>query len=98
MNIQNPMEGANRLFEASEAASGGLVASLLNGTELPSVTHRGQVRAASVTAQKEKMEREKAVVAGMKEGAPKRTIKRLERIGHCRIWLSIAPLKLMRTV
>ena len=48
MNIRNPVEGADRLFEASEAASGVLVASLLNGTELQPVTHRGQVRAASV--------------------------------------------------
>ena len=35
------------------------------------VTYRGQVRAASMTARKEKMEREKAVVEGMKEGAKK---------------------------
>ena len=66
------MEGADRLFEASEAASGVLVASLLNGTELPSVTHRGQVRAVSVTARKEKMDRENAVVEGMKAGAPQK--------------------------
>ena len=97
MNIQNPVEGANRLFEASEAASGVLVASLLDGTELPSIIHRGQVPEASVTIRKEKMEGEKAVVAGMKEGAPKRTIKRLERIGQCGIWLSIALLKLSGT-
>ena len=93
MNIRNPVEGADGLFEASEAASGVLVASLLDGTDLESVTYRGQVRAASVTARKEKMEREKAVVEEMKVGGPKKTIKRLERIGQCGIWLSIAPLK-----
>ena len=82
MNTGNPVERADRLFEASEAASGVLVASLLDGTELQLVTHRGQVRAASVAARKEKMAREKAVVEGMKEGVPKRTVKRLERIGQ----------------
>ena len=30
----------------------------------------------------------------MKVGAPKKTVKRFERIGRCGIWLSIAPLKL----
>ena len=82
LNIRNPVEGADRLFEASEAASGVLVASLLNGTELPSVTHRGQVRAASVMARKEKMEREKAVVEGMKEGAPKKPSSGLSGSGN----------------
>ena len=72
MNIRNPVEGADRLFEASEAALEVLVASLLNGAELELMTHRGQVRAVSVTARKEKMEREKAVVEGMKAGAPKK--------------------------
>ena len=45
MNIHNPVEGADRLFEASDAALGVLVASLLDGSELELVTHRGQVRA-----------------------------------------------------
>ena len=94
VNIRNPVEGADRLFEASQAASGVLVASLLDGTELVSVSHRGQVRIASVAAKKGKMEREKAVVEGMKAGAPKKTIKRLERIGQCGIWISIASLNL----
>ena len=44
------------------------------------------------------MAREKAAVEGMKEGAPKRTVKRRERIGQCGIWLSIAPLKLSGTM
>ena len=48
MNICNPVEGADRLFEASEAASGVLVASLLDGTDLESVSHRGEVHVASV--------------------------------------------------
>ena len=60
MNIRNPVEGADGLFEASQAASGVLVASLLDGTELELVSHRGQVRIASVAARKERMEREKA--------------------------------------
>ena len=43
------------------------------------------------------MERGKAVVEGVKAGAPKKTIKRLKRIGQCGIWLFIAPLKLSGT-
>ena len=70
------------------------MASLLDGTELDLVSHRGQVRIASVATRKGKMEQEKAGVKGMKAGAPKKTIKRLERIGQCGILISIAPLKL----
>ena len=40
MNFRNPVEGVDVLFEASESASGVLVASLLGGTILESVTHR----------------------------------------------------------
>ena len=45
MNIRNPVEGADGLFEASQAASGVLVASLLDGnTYLSPVADRLQLR------------------------------------------------------
>ena len=88
------MEGADALFASSESASGTLVASLLDGTVLEPVTHRGQVRAASVAARKEKVTMEKAAVKQMKVGAPKKLVKLLERIGQTGIWLSIVPSKL----
>ena len=88
------MEGADALFASSESASGTLVASLLDGTVLEPVTHRGQVRAASAAARKEKVTMEKAAVEQMKVGAPKKLVKRLERTGQTGIWLSIVPSKL----
>ena len=80
INFRNPVEGADAVFASSEEASGSLVVSLLDGTSLEPVTHRGQVRAASVAARKEKVTKEKAVVEWMKVNAPKKLIKRLERI------------------
>ena len=50
--------------------------------------------AASVASWKEKGTREKDAVEQMKVGASRKKMKRLERIGQCGIWLSIAPLKL----
>ena len=88
------MEGADALFAASESASGTLVASMIHGMILEPVTHRGQVRVASVALRKDKVTKEKATVELMKVGAPKKLAKRLERIGQCGIWLSVAPLKL----
>ena len=85
------MEGADAVFASSEEASGSLVASLLDGTVLDPVTHRGQVGAASVAARKEKVTKEKAAVGRMKVNAPEKLIKRLERIEQCGIWLSIPP-------
>ena len=88
------MEGADALFASSEEASGTLVASLLDGTVLEPVTHRGQVRVTSVASRKEKAMRENAAVELMKVGAPKKLVKRLERTGQTGIWLSIVPSKL----
>ena len=88
INFRNPVEGADALFTSSESASGTLVASLLDGTVLEPVTHRGQVRAASVASRKEKVTKKKAAVELMKVGAPKKLVKRLERIGQYGIWLS----------
>ena len=48
-----------------------MVASLLDGTVLEPVTHRGHVRAASVASRREKVTKEKAAVELMKVGAPK---------------------------
>ena len=80
-----------------EAATASLVASLLDGTDLEPVTHREQVREASVVARREKVETQLATVERMKVNAPKKVIKRLERIGQCGIWLSIPPEKLSGT-
>ena len=55
-NLRNPGTGADRLFQASEDASGVLMVSLLGGTALDSVTHRAQqVRGVGAAAQKDKM-------------------------------------------
>ena len=94
INFRNPVEDADAVFASSEAASGTSVASLLDGTVLEPVTHRGQVRAASVAARKEKVTKEKAALELLKVNAPKKVIKRLKRIGQCGIWLSIPPNKL----
>ena len=94
INFRNPVEGADALFASSESASGTLVASLFDGTVLKPVTHRGQVRAESVASRKEKVTKEKAAVEQMKVAVSWKKAKRLERIGHCRIWLSMVPLKL----
>ena len=91
------MEGADALFGAPESASGVLVVLMFDGTVLEPVTHRGQVCAASVTSRKEKVTRKKPAVEEMKVGASRKTMKRLERIGRCGIYLSMAPLKLGST-
>ena len=97
INFRNPVEGADAVFASSEATTASLGTSLLDGTDLEPVTHRGQVRAASVEARKEKVETQQATVERMKVNAPKKVIKRLDRIGQCGIWLSIPPNKLSGT-
>ena len=87
MNLRNPKTGADRLSQASEDASGVLVASLRGGTPLDSAAHRAQVRGAGAAARKEKMTWEKAEVKRMKEGASrnKKKLKPLERMVECSI-------------
>ena len=79
MNLRNPTEGADRLFEASKEASGILVASLRDGTPLDSVAHRAQVRGAGAAARKDKAAMEKAAVKEMKDKAA-RNNKKLKRL------------------
>ena len=62
MNLRNPETGADRLVQASEEASGVLVASLRGGTPLDSVAHRTQVRGAGAAAQKKMAAQEKEEV------------------------------------
>ena len=54
MNLRNPADGADRLFEVPKEASGILVASLRDRTPLDSVAHRAQVRGAGAAARKDK--------------------------------------------
>ena len=97
ISIRNPVEGTDSLFDASESTLGVLVASLLDGTELEPVSHSRQVRVASMTAREKKVTKEKVVVDRRKAGTSKQKVKRLKRIGHCGIWLSMAPLELSAT-
>ena len=79
MNLRNPEEGADRLFEASKEASGILVASLRDRTPLDSVAHGTQVRGARAAACKDKAAMEKAAVKEMKDKAA-RNNKKLKRL------------------
>ena len=75
-----------------------LVTSLMANAALDSVQHRACVREAGTDARKEKIEKEKASLKLMSEGASKKTKKRLDRIGECGIWISMMPHKLHGTL
>ena len=96
--MRNPETGADRLFQSSAEASEVLVTSLMANAALDSVQHRACVRKAGTDAHKEKIEKEKASLKLMSEGASKKTKKRLDRIGECGIWISMMPHKLHGTI
>ena len=85
MNLRNLATGADRMFQASNEASGALVTSLLGNAGLELVEYRAQVRKTSTNARKEKVEKEAATVKEMQVNALKATKNRLERIGECGI-------------
>jgi len=97
MNIRNPVECADGLYQASADASTTLVASLLANAPLDSVNHRICVRTAGATARKDRIEREMEMVKAMMATSSKVVRKRLERIGDTGAWLTVLPDKLYKT-
>ena len=97
MNIRNPVDCADRLYQASINASEILVSSLLANTPLDSVEHQICVRQAGATARKERVEGEKTMVEQMMIGASKISKKRLERIGDTGSWLTVLPDRVYNT-
>ena len=94
LNIRNPVEGADRLNQASREAVEVLVQSLKSGSDLDLEHHQQTVRKAGAKARKEKIEAEQAFVEKLSASASKAVKKRLERIGQCGNWLTSPPNKL----
>ena len=91
LNIRNPIAAAPRSRQSSVDATATLVKSLMEHSELDSVAHRECVKLARLTARSERILAEVDVVDGMKVGARRDVVKRLDRIGSTGAWLTAMP-------
>lgn len=96
LGIRNAVASADRLFEASEAATALLVDSLLNGTDLGIESHRQCVRSAAAKMRKERLEEESCFLLERTKRSKAERAK-LESAAESGAWLTAMPRRINGT-